>query len=161
MTAVFKLLFDALLILFIGVMLFQANQLPALGGAAIGPAFFPSLALVLSLMLMLAVLVKDIVAWRRERNGLGRALNYKAMAYFVLLAVVTTGYVLFSEAWGFIVVTTLFLFVTVSGYKAMLAIGGEKSVWCTKSLLSSLLFAVGFSLIAYVIFSYIFKVTLP
>ncbi|MEG3115253.1 tripartite tricarboxylate transporter TctB family protein [Salinicola sp. 4072] len=162
MIHLFRLLFDAALVLFLGAMLFQANQLPAGGGAGISPAFFPRLALVLGLVLTLCVLVRDVLLWLRERHVSMPAVSYKAVAYFVLLMVTTTGYVVFSEAMGFIVVTTLFLFVTVAGYKAMLVGDAEgRSAWSPSSLLSSLLFAAGFSLVAYVVFSYVFKVTLP
>lgn len=162
MTHLFRLLFDTALVLFLGAMLWQANQLPAGGGAGISPAFFPRLALVLGLVLTLCVLVRDVLLWRRERKRAVPTLSYKAVGYFALLLVMTVGYVVFSEALGFIVVTTLFLFVTVAGYKAMLN-GDAKgqAAFSSSSLLFSLLFAAGFSLVAYVVFSYVFKVTLP
>ena len=156
MTHLFRLLFDALLVLFLGTMLFQANQLPEAGGA-IAPAFFPRLALLLGLVLMLCVLIKDVVLCLRERRASTPPIRYQAVAYFVLLIAMTTGYVVFSEAMGFIVVTTLFLFVTVAGYKAML-VGSDGG---RASLISSLLFSCAFSIVAYVVFSYVFKVTLP
>lgn len=162
MTHLFRLLFDVSLALFLGTMLFQANQLPVGDGVGISPAFFPRLALVFGLVLTLIVLVRDVMLFLRQRKASTPHISDKAVAYFILLMAMTTGYVFFSEAMGFIIVTTLFLFVTVAGYKAMLVGEGEsRSTWNAGSLLSSLLFAGGFSIVAYVVFSYVFKVTLP
>ena len=161
MTILFKLLFDALLIFFFGIMFFQANKLPDMGNTPIEPAFFPRLVLLFGLLLMLCVLAKDIVAYLRDQKEQSRAINYKAVAYFVLLMAATTGYVVFSEALGFIAITTLFLFITVTGYNAMLVSDDTKMFGSLGSLLSSFVFSFAFSIVAYVVFSYVFKVTLP
>ncbi len=155
-----RVVFDLALLAMMTWGLMEATSLPAaFGPGQIGPGGFPSGVLVLAILCLLPVLLSDLRAVRAPKHGtdmIGMAETLGVIATCALLA----GYIMLLDQLGFLVSTSIFLFLAVLSCSWFLDRPADAAGWRRLSI-SALILALAGSGLTYAVFTYGFGLIFP
>jgi putative tricarboxylic transport membrane protein len=139
------------LLAFSGWLYANLHKIPANPLVPIGPAFYPRFLLFLIIALTLVLILRDLVAPRKEKEGVRLRSWLKSYRATLLSFSLFSLYVFLLPKLGYLVTTTLF----VSSAQWLLG----QSLW--RRLPGSLLIGVGTSVVTYLVFEKYLHVFLP
>lgn len=158
-----RVVFDLVLLAGAAWGLIQARALPAaFGPGQIGPGDFPSAVIVIAIIAILAVLFQDLRTLRQDqepkkgetRIGLSESLGISS------IAILLVAYIAVLEALGFLVATTVFLFLTLLACTWFLDRPQGAAAW-RRLLIVAAVIAIAGSGLSFAVFTYGFGLIFP
>ncbi|MBW2062610.1 MAG: tripartite tricarboxylate transporter TctB family protein [Deltaproteobacteria bacterium] len=117
------------------------------------PAFFPVLVGLIFVILALIQLTNSILSWKRSEKSDLRKLSVRRMAPALILLPILLAYIILIQVFGWFLCSVL-MTVAVIAISAS-ALGKQMSIW------KNALFAVGFSVVIFILFNHLLGVPLP
>ena len=121
---------SSLLLILAGLMYYNAKTLPSLPGQTVGPALFPITISIMLGLVSMAILLKSITGKRKERwLTLDKAiLSPRSLISIFLVPASVVFYIAFANTAGFLIVSTVILFVMMVAFRAKLYIAAPLAV---------------------------------
>ena len=155
-----RVVFDLVLLATVAWGLVEARSLPeAFGPGQIGAGAFPGGVMILALVFLVPVLLGDLRALRDPDDGTN-AIGIAAALGVVSTCVLLVGYIVLLEPLGFLISTTLFLFLAVLSCSWFLDRPADAGGWGRLGVTALVLALVGSGL-TYLVFTYGFGLIFP